>query len=944
MAKHKIQPVAALTDFAAQEEQLFKHWYESGIVAKYLHKNDQAKKRFSFLDGPITANNPMGVHHGWGRTYKDLWQRYYNLKGYKQRFQNGFDCQGLWVEVEVEKELGFKTKKDIERYGVAKFVQKCKDRVLKYAAIQTEQSKRLGYFMDWDNSYYTMSDANNYMIWHFLAVCHQNGWIYKGKDSVPWCPRCETAISQHEMLTEDYREVTHESVYLALPLVDKPDQYLLVWTTTPWTIPANIAVAVDPKLKYALVAHRGKNYWIAQAALLRLFPKMAKVVRVVSGRKLAGLKYTGPFDNLPAVSQVASHDRFHSVVATDPRILPISTDEGTGLVHTAVSAGSEDFKLGQKLGLPMIPVIADNADYLPGLGFLSGQNAKTNPEVVISYLKTGNWLLKTENYLHRYPACWRCKTELVWKVTDEWYIAMDRPSRQASAGKSGDLTLRQRMIKIAKKISWIPEFGLDRELDWLKNMHDWLISKKNRYWGLCLPIWECAQCGHFEVIGSREELKAKAIAGWDEFEGKSPHKPQLDQVKIKCSHCGALVSRIEPVGNPWLDAGIIPFSTGQWYPADFITESFPGQFKNWFYSLIAMATVLEDTPPFRTVLGFASLLAEDGRPMHKSWGNAIEFNQGADKIGVDIMRWLYCRQNPSQNLLFGFTAAAQVKRSFHLLLWNSYRFFANYAALDQWQPGGQTPTPSPLDRWILSRLYHTVTATAKFLDAFTAAPATQALEAFVADLSTWYIRRSRDRLGPIVYATLDTVLTNLAVVLSPFMPFMTDAIYTNLTGQSSVHLSSWPALPAAYGNKALERHMNTLRRLVEIGHSQRKSLGLPLRQPLAGVTISGASLPADLIYLLAEELNVKQVHFGSATGEVAVTLDVKLTPQLQAEGQARAIIRQIQQARKLAGTRLDEWVDVEVPEFPAAFADLIKRQTLTRNLTYGQSLLIHRHV
>ncbi len=967
MAKHKIQPVPAVTDFAAQEEQLLKHWYESGIVRRYLHKNDNSKKRFSFLDGPITANNPMGVHHGWGRTYKDLWQKYYNLRGYKQRFQNGFDCQGLWVEVEVEKELGFQSKKDIETYGVAKFVQKCKDRVLKYAAIQTEQSKRLGYFMDWDNSYFTMSDANNYMIWHFLQVCHQNGWIYKGKDSVPWCPRCETAISQHEMLTEDYQEVTHESVYLALPVQNRTDEYLLIWTTTPWTIPANIAVAVDKKLKYALVAHRGRHYWVAQATISRVFPgQSTKIIKTGLGADLLGLKYTGPFDELPAVQSVAAHPQFHTVVPTDSRILPIVTDEGTGLVHTAVSAGSEDFKLGQKLGLPMIPVIADNADYLPGLGWLSGKNAKNNPRIVLDYLQNENpstslgmvslsnhWTLKIENYSHRYPACWRCKTELVWKVTDEWYIAMDRPSRKASAGKSGNLTLRQRMIRVAKKIRWIPEFGLDRELDWLKNMHDWLISKKNRYWGLCLPIWECSKCGHFEVIGNREELKRRAVAGWDEFAGKSPHKPQLDQIKIKCSSCGQIVSRIEPVGNPWLDAGIIPFSTlnykkdkrywSQWYPADFITESFPGQFKNWFYSLIAMATVLENTPSFTTVLGYASLLAEDNRPMHKSWGNAIEFNQGAAKIGVDIMRWLYCQHNPSQNLLFGFTAAAQVKRRFHLLLWNSYRFFANYAALDQWQPNTQVKAPSPLDLWILSRFYHTVTATAKFLNAFDAWHAAATLETFVQDLSTWYIRRSRDRLDkPAAYATLYTVLTNLAIVLSPFIPFMSDAIYTNLTGQPSVHLSSWPVLPSSYRHQTLERHMSRLRRIVAIGHSQRKSLGIPLRQPLAGMTISGAKLPADLVYLLTDELNVKQVYWGKSTGKLTVNLDVKLTPQLAAEGQARAVIRLIQAARKQAGTRLDEWVDVEVPEFPAAWANFIKQQTLTRHLTQGKNVQIRR--
>ncbi|MBI4035250.1 MAG: class I tRNA ligase family protein, partial [Candidatus Chisholmbacteria bacterium] len=582
MAKHKIKPVPALTDFAQEEVKLLDHWYKSGIVTKYLHKNDKSKKRFSFFDGPITANNPMGVHHGWGRTYKDLWQRYYNLKGYHQRFQNGFDCQGLWVEVEVEKELKFKSKKDIETYGVAKFVQKCKDRVLKYAAIQTKQSQRLGYFMDWDNSYYTMSDDNNYMIWHFLKVCHDHGWLYKGNDSVPWCPRCETAISQHEMLTEDYQQVTHESIYLSLPLQGRAGEYLLVWTTTPWTIPANIAIAVDKKLTYALVKVKTNRYWIAKAALARVLADTPhQVITTLPGSRLVGLKYTGPFDDLPAVTKVATaHTHtFHTLVPTDPTILPISTSEGTGLVHTAVSAGSEDYQLGRKLGLPMIPVIADNADYLPNLGFLSGQNAKTHPRLVLDYLQQHGFSFRIENYSHRYPACWRCKTELVWKVTDEWYIAMDK----------GKPTLRERMKRVAQTIRWIPDFGLDRELDWLNNMHDWLISKKNRYWGLALPIWECHHCGHFEVIGSKAELHRKAVAGWDQFQGKSPHKPQIDAIKIACPNCGTTISRIEPVGNPWLDAGIIPFSTlvdpqtkklsytsdkkywRQWFPAHFIT-------------------------------------------------------------------------------------------------------------------------------------------------------------------------------------------------------------------------------------------------------------------------------------------------------------------------------------------------------------------------------------
>ncbi|MBU0569591.1 class I tRNA ligase family protein, partial [Patescibacteria group bacterium] len=537
-SKHFFREVDTKVDFPEMEEMFLDDWYKKGVVKKYLTKNNSSKKYFSFMDGPITANNPMGVHHAWGRTYKDLWQRFKNMQGFKQRFQNGFDCQGLWVEVEVEKELGFKNKKDIEEYGVAKFVQKCRERVLKYSTIQTEQSKRLGYFMDWDNSYFTMSDENNYMIWHFLKVCHENGWLYKGKESVPWCPRCETAISQHEILTENYKVVGHKSIILEFPIVGKTNEFLLVWTTTPWTIPANIAVAVDKNIDYSLVEGKtGDKFWVASEAVERVFAKSGKVIKKTKGEKLVGLKYKGAFDDLPAVAKVAKKNlnTFHTVVATDERLMPISTEEGTGMVHTAVSAGTEDFRLGKKLGLPMIPVIADDATYLPDLGFLTGKNAKKNPGVILDYLsdedkKLGkNWVFDIFNYKHRYPCCWRCKQELVWKVTDEWYIAMDTPSQLKTENlkQKTENTLRQRMIGVARKINWLPKFGLKRELDWLNNMQDWLISKRNRYWGLALPIWECpdAKCGHFEVVGSKEELRKKAVSGWKKFEGKTPHKP-----------------------------------------------------------------------------------------------------------------------------------------------------------------------------------------------------------------------------------------------------------------------------------------------------------------------------------------------------------------------------------------------------------------------------------
>jgi len=976
--KHTIKEVEASPDFPALEKELLEHWYRDGIVDQYLHLNDYSKKKFFFQDGPITANNPMGVHHAWGRTYKDLWQRYKNMRGYKQRFQNGFDCQGLWVEVEVEKELGFRLKKDIENYGVAKFIEHCKDRVVKYSGIQTDQSKRLGYFMDWDRSYFTMSDENNYMIWHFLKVCWEKGWIYKGHDSVPWCPRCETAISQHEMLTEDYKELTHKAVYLDLPIVGRDREFLLIWTTTPWTIPANIAVAVDAKQDYSLVeGMTGDKFWVLKDLVETVFKgDLKQIIKTVKGQELVGLHYTGPFDTISAVKKVAEEnpDKFHVVIPTDNFIMPISNTEGTGLVHTAVSAGTEDFALGRKLGLPMIPIIADNADYLPGLDFLSGQNAKKHPEIILDYLeekeKTGeNWVFKIENYTHRYPACWRCKTELVWKVADEWYIAMDKVDPDDKKGR----TLRQKMIDSAKQITWKPGFGLDRELDWLNNMHDWLFSKKNRYWGLALPIWVCDQCHEFIVIGGKEELKEKASAGWDQFEGHTPHKPFIDEVKIK-HECGGTMSRILDVGNPWLDAGIVPFSTlvdpatgkvsytsdkkywEEWFPADFITESFPGQFKNWFYSLIAMSTVLEDTNPFNTVLGFASMLGEDGRAMHKSWGNSIEFNEGADKIGADVMRWTFLRHNPERNLLFGYKTTAETKRLFHMLLWNSYRFFANFAALENWEPQIEFDrVPTKLDLWILGRLNQVVLAVEDSLDKFDAFSATAAIENFVSDLSTWYIRRSRNRVGPsatdaedkeVCYRTLRTVFDILSRILMPFNPFMAELIYTNLTGEKSVHLADWPEVntPEVIDTKLIE-NMTLIRKICEMGHSIRKAQNVAVKQPLSAVFISGPKTNIEeddqLIQLIKDELNVESVKF-KEEAELAVDLDINLTPELIGKGKIRETVRAIQEARKLAGCRMDEMVSVILPDWPALYEEEIKQKTLVKDIAKGEETKIIR--
>jgi isoleucyl-tRNA synthetase len=886
-AGRTFKQVDTRADFPAMERERLAWWYGSGVVEQYLTKNDDSETRWSFLDGPITANNPMGVHHAWGRTYKDLWVRYHTMLGHRQRYQNGFDCQGLWVEVEVEKELGFTSKRDIETYGIDRFVEYCKQRTLKYAGIQTEQTKRLGNFMDWDNSYYTMSDTNNYTIWHFLKVCHEKGWIYKGDDVMTWCPRCGTGISEME-LNEGYQDRTHRSLYASFPLEDE-DAALLVWTTTPWTLAANVAAAVHPELVYVKVRDAGAEgtgesdsestsasrprpsfLYLARDAMPHALKGEFEIIEEVKGSDLVGRRYRGPFDELPANADVE-----HRVIAwTD-----VAADEGTGIVHIAPGAGREDYKLSKEHGLQVIAPIDDSGYYYDGYGFLTGMYVHDVATPIIRNLREKGLLYRDHDYQHRYPTCWRCKTDLVFRLVDEWFISVDG--------------MRPRMMEITREIRWIPEFGEEREIDWLRNMGDWMISKK-RYYGLALPIYECEHCGTFEVIGSKEELAERAVEGWDEFEGHSPHRPWVDEVKIGCRECGATVSRILDVGNPWLDAGIVPFSTmgytedknewREWFPADFITESFPGQFRNWFYSMLAQSTVLTDEAPYRTCLGFALLRDEHGREMHKSAGNAIWFDEAADIMGSDVMRWLYCAHNPTLNLNFGYGIGDEVRRRFIIPLWNSYAFLVNYAALDGFDPtdpANAVPLPERtlLDRWIISRLQGLVTDVREALDDYDAVAATRAIEHFtVEELSNWYIRRNRrrfwkteaDRDKAAAYLTLYEVMTTLSGVLAPFIPFIADEMYENLVrsvndeAPVSVHLTDYPVADSAKVDAALDRDMTALLAAVNLGRAARNKASVKVRQPLPEVLLwarNTSTLEAieRMQEQLLDELNVKAV-------------------------------------------------------------------------------------
>jgi isoleucyl-tRNA synthetase len=994
--------VPSRVDFAAQEREILDFWRETNAF-EVSQKLRQGGPKWRFTDGPITANNPMGVHHGWGRTYKDLFHRFWTMRGRETRYQNGFDCQGLWVEVEVEKELGFRTKKDIEAYGLDRFVVKCKERVLRYAAVQTEQSIRLGYWMDWNEpgelrlladrlaedpgqvitvqgpdgpvtgtveqivgrlglpelgkSYFTFSNENNYMIWTFLKRCWERGWLYRGADVMPWCTRCSTGISQHEIVTDGYAELTHPGVTLRFPLRGRPGESLLVWTTTPWTLTSNVAVAVGPGLTYVKVRQGEEVFYLSQGTLHMLQGEYT-VLAELKGAEMEGWAYDGPFDDLEAAQRPGGRTELAALIrdvrqsaAEAHRIIlwdTVGEEEGTGIVHIAPGCGAEDFSLGKEHRLPILAPLGEEGHFVEGYGWLTGMPVAEVAAPILEDLRRKGLLYQVADYAHRYPVCWRCQTELVFRLVDEWFISMDE--------------LRYDMMEITRQIRWIPAFGLERELDWLRHMRDWMISKK-RYWGLALPIWECA-CGHYQVVGDEKELEARAVEGWEAFAGHTPHRPYVDAVKIRCEQCCATMSRIADVGNPWLDAGIVSFSTLRyrsdreywraWYPADWISESFPGQFRNWFYSLLAMAAVIDGTLPFRENFGYATLLAEDGRPMHKSWGNAIEFNEAADRMGVDVMRWLYCGQRPEVNLLFGYGRADEVRRRFLLPLWNVYSFFASYARLDGWEPAQEGFGPAApegvaprsdnlLDRWIVARVNEVAGRVTTALVDSDPAGATQAIDALIEDLTNWYVRRSRRRFWKseqdgdkqAAYATLYYVLVRLAQLLAPFTPFVTEAMYQNLVravqpgAYGSVHHCDWPEAEVETIDRELLAQMDLARRAAGLGLGARASANIKVRQPLARAMIhvgnGQAALSEELAAIVRDELNVKAVEFVADEAELVtyrVVADGKLLgPRLGARfPQVRAALAELAPAGVVRQVRARQPVVVIVDREPIELA------------------------
>ena len=846
-------------NFVEMEHGILKFWKDNDSFHKLVKKNE-GHERFKFLDGPATANNRLGIHHFWGRTLKDLTIRYNALKGRDCQYQNGFDGQGLWVEVNVEKELGLNGKPEIVAYGIDKFTKKCMERVDYFANEITNQSIRMGQWMDWDNSYFTNTDENITSIWHFLKVCDEHGWIIKKNRPMAWCPRCGTSLSEHEM-SSSYHEVEHTAVFVKLPVKGK-DFKLVAWTTTPWTLSANVALAVNPEFEYVKVNFEGENIVLGKDRLSVLKQKNIEILETFKGSDLVGLEYETCFPELP-------EQKFtHKIVAWDM----VDKVEGTCVVHIAPGCGAEDFELGQSLNLPEICPINEQGVMLENTGFLAGKKTTDVVDLVVDRLKSDGKLLYAHKYKHSYPFCWRCKTDLVYKLISAWFIKVDE--------------IRPMALKAIEDVEFKPDFAKKRMIDWLNNMGDWNISR-SRFYGLPLPFYVCEKCGKVHVIGSLEELKKRAVN--PELVDKLPniHKPWIDDIKIKCD-CGEIISRVPEVGDVWLDAGITPFSTKKYFTdKKFFKENFPSdyvcemieQIKLWFYSLLMMSVVLTGKAPYKKLVTYQYVKDENGGEFHKSGGNSLEADKVADQVGADVVRYLYSSSSPVNDMRFGFNLTDEARRKL-LAFWNIYTFFNTYACIDNPDLAHFKPKEENLsisDKWLVESINKFVEDSDKNYAEDKSYLVVKDFEKLVDDISNFYIRSNRKRFWKsenkedqmTAYWCLYNAIKSLIRVMTPVIPFVTEYIWQNMVREiekdeaECIMLSGFPKKIYDKDFSKILDETVVARDIMSTAQRLRNEHQIKVKQPLKIMYIAGrdgiVDVANDFGDIIKDELNVKEL-------------------------------------------------------------------------------------
>ncbi len=853
MAKFKALSNEPVKD---REHKISKYWEEIDLLHKSVETRDEDKP-FVFYEGPPTANGRPGIHHVMGRSIKDLTCRYKTMQGYQVKRKAGWDTHGLPVEIEVEKQLNLKNKHDIEEYGVEKFNKACKESVFKYEKQWREMTERMGYLIDLDDPYVTLNNDYIESVWWILDKFFKEGLIYEGHKILPYCTRCGTGLASHEV-AQGYEEITSETVVAKFKVKGKENEYFLAWTTTPWTLPSNVALTVNPKEVYVKVKQEDEIYYLAKALATSVIGEDYEVLEEMTGQDMEYMEYE---QLLPFVE--TDKKAFFVTVADY-----VTMEDGTGIVHSAPAFGEDDYETGQRYNLPVLNPVAQSGEFIetPWKGKFV---MDADPEI-IEYLRHENKMYKKQRMEHNYPHCWRCKTPLLYYANPSWYIEVTK--------------LKDKLIENNNSVNWYPEHvGEGRFGNWLENLNDWAISR-SRYWGTPFPVWKCNDCDHTDSVGSRKELVERAIEDIDE--SIELHRPYVDNVHLKCDKCGGVMTREKDVVDVWFDSGAMPFA--QWhypfenkdkfdklFPADFISEGID-QTRGWFYSLLAISTFVTGKAPYKNVLVNDLVLDNEGKKMSKSRGNTVDPFKMFDEYGADVLRWYLVYVSPPWvPTKFDIDGLREIESKFFRSIKNVYNFFSMYANTDEVDPREffiEYNDRPEIDRWLLSKYNNLLKSVTSDMEIFEITRVVRNIQEFVIeDLSNWYIRRNRRRFWSTeltddkksVYNTTYEVLLGITKMIAPFVPFISEELYQNLTGKESVHLDYYPELEEELINENLEEKMDLVRDLVGLGRASRETVKIKVRQPINEVVIDGKyeDMISDLVPLIKEELNVKHVIF-----------------------------------------------------------------------------------
>ncbi|MGB9708296.1 MAG: isoleucine--tRNA ligase [Candidatus Pacearchaeota archaeon] len=945
-------------DFKAKEKEIFEFWNKNKIYQKVKEKNKMGKK-FYFLQGPPYTSGKLHIGHAWNNCLKDTVLRYKRMRGFNVWDRAGYDMHGLPTENAVQKLLKLNDKKAILKYGIDKFNRECKSYSMARLNEMNQDLLKLAVWMDYENSYKPIDNEFMSNEWFLIKKAYEQKRLYKGKKIMHWCASCETSLAKHEL---EYENVKDKSIFLKFKLKDKKNEFLIIWTTTPWTIPFNLAVMVSPSLEYVKVrVEEGKEkgeVWIfakalANVVMASVFEKKFKIIDEIKGTKLEGLEYEHPFyremknifDGLKK-----KHKNVHTVILSEEYV---TTDAGTGLVHCSPGSGPEDFEVGQSYNIPPFNTLDEKGNMLD-IDFLKGFTAKKDDAKIIEMLKAKGSLLATTEVEHEYPLCWRCHNPVIFRATEQWFLKIE--------------DLIPEMLKANKKVTWVPKWAQAAFDAWVKVLKDNSITRQ-RYWGTPVPIWECSneKCKAIEVIGSQEELKKKALNKLPE----DLHKPWIDSVKLKCPKCGKEMTRVPDVLDVWLDSGTTSWNClyypsrgdffNEWFPADFILEA-NEQIKLWFSMLLTCSLIALKKPCYKAVYVHGMILDWQGMKMSKSLGNVVSPYEVLDKYGVDLFRYYMTECRAGENLNFSWEGMKQKQRNINVL-WNIKNYLLELAQLLNRNPTKIKPSPSLEERYILSRLNSTIKEVTELYETYKLDEIIAKIETFFLELSRVYIQLVREKSSVGTETERETVLytiyesmINIIHLFAPIAPYITEAIFSEMKKafglkEESIHMAEWPTFNEKLIDKNIEQEFSSALQIIERALALRSTAGIGVRWPLPSITVKAdKKLEKELEEIVLRQINVKKFIFEQEKGKFEVELDTKLTPELEAEGYAREIMRTVQETRKKAGLKKEQIIslslelDKELEAVAKKFEKNIKEKVNAKEILINKAKGHYKHV